>query len=255
MTLQSPIMAALAEILAEGRQRKGWSQSDLAFRAGVSVSTVSRLEQGRGKANVNSLRRLAASIGYDGEALLRLARNPDAAHSPAWLPEAAASGGAGGAPVSLAAIPGLFTADQLGRPGPPVRASEPIPRMRPAPHFGRVSAVRTERREEEAVDISQVPDVGIDFTVTVDGQCMEPRYEDGERVGCSIRRWEREGFVWNKDYWIRFKGGETTLKRVKRDPRDAEKIVCFPLNLKAKPFSRAKADVEKAARVLVVLSS
>ena len=245
-------MASLAEILAEGRERKGWSQTDLAFRAGVSVSTVSRLEQGRGKANVNSLRRLAASIGYDAEALLRLARNPQSHHPPAWLPESAAPA------IPLAAIPGLFTADQLGRPGAaggPVRAPEPIPKMRPAPHFGRVSAVRTEQRQEEAFDISNVPDVGIDFTVTVDGECMEPRYEDGERVGCSIRRWEREGFIWNKDYWIRFKDGETTLKRVKRDPRDKEKIVCVPLNSKAKPFSRAESDVERAARVLVVLSA
>jgi len=247
-------MASLAEILAEGRQRKGWSQTDLAFRAGVSVSTVSRLEQGRGKANVNSLRRLAASIGYDADALARLARNPQASHPPAWLLEMPPSPLPAGA-VSLNSIPGLFTGNLLGHPNQPRRPLEPMPRMKRRPHFGGVSAVRTEQREEEASDLSMVPDVGVDFTVSVDGECMEPRYEDGERVGCSIRRWEREGFVWNKDYWIRFKDGETTLKRVRPDPRDPEKIVCHPLNAKAKPFTRSKADVDKAARVLVVLSA
>jgi hypothetical protein len=83
---------------------------------------------------------------------------------------------------------------------------------------------------------------------------MEPRYQDGERVGCSIRRWESEGFVWEKDYWIRFKNGETTLKRVRPDPRNREKFICAPLNPKARPFSRFKADVEKAARVLTILA-
>lgn len=243
-------MPTLAEILAEGRQRKGWSQSELAFRAGVSTSTVARLEQGRGKANVNSLRRLAASIAYDADALADLARNPHKSHPPAWLAAPAVS------PKPLIAIPGLFTADQLGQPHPRLPLEE-IPRMRPAPHFGGVSAVRTELREEDAgaTDTTSVPDVGIDFTVRVDGQCMEPRYEDGERLGCSVRRWEREGFVWNKDYWIRFKDGQTTLKRVRPDPRNKEKFICVPLNSKTRPFSRKKANVEKAARVLVVLSS
>jgi hypothetical protein len=82
---------------------------------------------------------------------------------------------------------------------------------------------------------------------------MEPRYQDGERVGCSLRRWEREGFIRDKDYWIRFKNGETTLKRYRPDPRNRDKFICLPLNPKSRPFSRLKADVEKAARVLLVL--
>jgi transcriptional regulator with XRE-family HTH domain len=241
-------MASLAEILAEGRQRKSWSQSDLAFRAGVSLSTVSRLEQGRGKANVNSLRRLAASIGYDADSLARLAQNPQASHPLAWLMETPPP------QLNLSAIPGLFTADQLGPQSQrPIAPPPPMPRMKRKPHYGRVSAVRAEQREEDVMDEMMVPDVGVDFTVTVDGQCMEPRYEDGEKVGCSIRRWEREGFVWNKDYWIRFKDGETTLKRVQADQQDPDKFICFPLNPKARPFSKLKSDVEKAARVMVVL--
>jgi transcriptional regulator with XRE-family HTH domain len=242
-------MPNLADILVEGRQRQNWSQADLAFRAGVSGSTVSRLEQGRGKANVNSLRRLAAAIGFDADALIAMAKNPAKQVQPAWLTET------GGPALSLASIPGLFTADRLAQRR---HSSMPVmqapPGMRRVPHYGGVSAVRADRREEPAADFSSVPDIGVDFTVRVDGQCMEPRYDDGERVGCSIRRWEREGFVWGKDYWIRFSDGETTLKRVRPDPRNRDKFVCVPLNPKSKPFSRGKSEVEKAARVLVVLS-
>jgi transcriptional regulator with XRE-family HTH domain len=239
-------MADLAEILIEGRQRKHWSQQELAFRAGVSISTVTRAEQGKGIRNVNSLRHLAVAIGYDADALVRLAKEPDSSHRPAWLPEQNTP--------PLLAIPGLTTADRLGGGINGAHPEfQPPPRMRPVPHYGRVSAVRTDTRDEVPGDFSNAPDVGVDFTVSVDGQCMEPRYEDGVRVGCSIRRFEKEGFVWGKDYWIRFKDGQTTLKCVKPDPRDADKFICAPLNAKAKAFSRCKADVDSAARVLVVL--
>jgi transcriptional regulator with XRE-family HTH domain len=238
-------MATVADIVKEGRERRNWSQAELANRAGVSGSTIARVEQDRGLPNSNTLKRLAAAIGYDPAALVRLARNPGAAQPAAWLPDPAA-------PSNIWGIPGLTTADQLGRL--PATRAAPLPAMVRAPHYGGVSAVQSDLREEIGGDFSDTPDVGIDFTVTVDGQCMEPRYQDGERVGCSVRRWEREGFVWEKDYWIRFRNGETTLKRVRPDPRNREKFICLPLNPKSKPFSRLKADVEKAARVLVVLA-
>lgn len=255
-------MLKLAEILAEGRRRRGWSQADLAHHAGLSASTVARTEQSQGLPNVNSLRRIAAVIGYDSDALVRLARDPQGAHGAAWMNLPADA-------QRLALLPGLLTGDRLatGRGGAfgerkkgdhSARFLLPPPSRR-VPHFGRVSAVRVDVREagdsERGVsEFSDVPDAGVDFTVAVDGQCMEPRYESGERVGCSIRRWEKEGFVWGKDYWIRFTDGQTTLKRVRPDPRHKERFICAPLNPKAKPFSRCKADVEKAARVLVVIS-
>jgi transcriptional regulator with XRE-family HTH domain len=239
-------MDGVAEIIRRGRERRNWSQADLALRSGVSASTIARTEQDRGLPNSNTLRRIAASIGYDPEALVRLAREPGGAHPSAWLAEA---------PRSPAAdLPGITTADQLQRNSLP--ANPPLlrpPPMASVPHFGSVSAVRTDLREETGDGFSVAPDVGIDFTVAVDGQCMEPRYQDGERVGCSIRRWESEGFVWERDYWIRFKNGETTLKRVRPDPRNRAKFICAPLNPKARSFSRLKSDVDKAARVVTVL--
>jgi phage repressor protein C with HTH and peptisase S24 domain len=121
------------------------------------------------------------------------------------------------------------------------------------PYFGGVSAVRVDRREDVGGEVIDVPEAGVDFVVRADGQCMEPRYENGERVGCSVRRWQREGFVWGKDYWIRFKNGEMTLKRVKPDPRHRDRFMCVPLNPKSKPFTRLKSDVDSAARVVAVL--
>jgi transcriptional regulator with XRE-family HTH domain len=240
-------MAKLWEILLEGRRRRNWSQLDLAFRAGVSASTVARTEQGRGAPNNNSLRRMAIAIGHDPDALVNIAR--DGEGEPVWV-------AIGQSAWPSPSITGVTTADRMGiRPG--VSAGDqplaPPPLMVRVPHFGRVSAVRTDLRETAGLEISLVPDVGVDFTVSVDGQCMEPRYEDGERVGCSFTRWEQEGFVWGKDYWIRFRDGETTLKRVMPDPDNHENFICQPLNPTAEPFVRSKADVAKAARVLVVL--
>jgi hypothetical protein len=218
----------------------------LALRSGVSASTIARTEQDRGLPNSNTLRRIAGAIGYDPDALVRIAREPGAEHPSGWLAVTAQS--------SVAGLPGMTTADQLQRnslPGAPPLLRPPP--MASVPHFGSVSAVRTDQREESSDGFSVAPDVGIDFTVAVDGQCMEPRYQDGERVGCSIRRWESEGFVWERDYWIRFKNGETTLKRVRPDPRNRAKFICAPLNPKSRPFSRLKSDVDKAARVVTVL--
>jgi transcriptional regulator with XRE-family HTH domain len=235
-------MAKISEILVEGRRRRGWSQLDLAVRAQVSLSTVSRTEQEMGLPNVNSIRRLAGAIGYDAQAMVRLAKDPGAKFRVGWLKESGENN--------------LLREIQLhnDRTTPRESGALPPPQLRHVPHYGRVSAVRADLREEDRGDTSLVPDIGVDFTVSVDGQCMEPRYEDGERVGCSIRRWEKEGFVWGKDYWIRFTDGQTTLKRVKPDPRNREKFICLPLNPKARPFSRLKEDVDRAARILVVLS-
>jgi transcriptional regulator with XRE-family HTH domain len=225
-----PGMSGVANILIVGRQRRGWSQAELAHRASVSVSTVCRAEQDRGLPNVNSLRRLAIAIEYDPDALVSLGKNPKA------LP------------------PGVTTADRLAGGAKAAWDSFlPPPRSVSAPYFGGVSAVRTDHREEISDGFGKVPDVEMDFVVKVDGQCMEPRFENGERVGCSVRRWQSEGFMWGKDYWIRFKNGETTLKRVKQDPRHRERFLCVPLNSKSKPFARLKSDVASAARVVAVL--
>lgn len=231
---------SLGEIIRSARRRKLWSQADLAQRVDVSLSTITRAEQGKGAPNVNSLRRIAEELGFERDELVRVAK-----------------GMAGASAKALAAsLPGVRTADQLaGNPPASTGRTPSLPPMMQVPHYGAVSAVRVDNREEIGGEWSRVPDMDIDFTVGVDGQCMEPRYEHGERVGCSVRRWLAEGFIWGKDYWIRFNDDQTTLKRVRPDPRDPAKFVCTPLNLKTKPFTRLKADVEKAARVVMVLTA
>ena len=73
-------MAGVAEIVKQGRERRNWSQADLAFRSGVSASTIARTEQDRGLPNSNTLRRIASAIGYEPDALVRMAREPGAEH-------------------------------------------------------------------------------------------------------------------------------------------------------------------------------
>lgn len=221
-------MSELSRILAQARRRRTLSQEELAARCGVSLSTVTRAEQGRAVPSGNSLRHLAAELGHDPQLLVSLGKKER----------------------RLPKIPGVITGDQL--PAFPTLPLPTLPQRASVPHYGSVSAVQTDSRDEIAGEFSELP--GVDFTVTVDGQCMEPRYENGERLGCSIARWMAEGFVWGKDYWIRFTDGQTTLKRVRPDPRHRDKIRCTPLNPKARPFSRLKVDVEKAARVLMVLA-
>jgi transcriptional regulator with XRE-family HTH domain len=231
-------MSRVVEILKEGRRLRGWSQEELAHRALMHVSTVSRVEQKRGMLNVNSLRRLAVAIEYDPDLLVSMAKNPGAAPPAGKLP----------------AMPGITTGDRLALGAKAAGDSSlPPPRTTRVPFFGGVSAVRLDERVETGGAYVEVPDLDMDFVIQVDGQCMEPRFEDGERVGCSVRRWQREGFVWGKDYWIRFKNGEMTLKRVRPDPRHDDRFRCVPLNLKAEPFARLISDVESAARVVAVM--
>src|SRR5277367_2935851 len=130
-------MAKLWEILLEGRRRRNWSQLDLAFRAGVSASTVARTEQGRGAPNNNSLRRMAVAIGHDPDALVGIAR--DGEGEPAWV----------ASNLSAPPIAGVTTADRMGGRSGGSYGDQPLappPPMVRVPHFGRVSAVRTDLR-------------------------------------------------------------------------------------------------------------
>ena len=49
--------------LRQIRQQKGWSQKDLADRAGVGQDTISGIESGRRKPHPSTLRKLATALG------------------------------------------------------------------------------------------------------------------------------------------------------------------------------------------------
>jgi transcriptional regulator with XRE-family HTH domain len=63
---------ALAARLKAARRGRGWTQSEIARRSGLSLATVARLERS-GQGQISSLTRLCAALGRldDFDALLR----------------------------------------------------------------------------------------------------------------------------------------------------------------------------------------
>ena len=60
----------IGERVAELRRGRGWEQDDLAAKAGVSQSTVSRVETGARRApSSETMRRLARALGVPVDAL------------------------------------------------------------------------------------------------------------------------------------------------------------------------------------------
>jgi ribosome-binding protein aMBF1 (putative translation factor) len=61
-----PAVAAMRTILgrdiAADRQRAGWSQAELARRAGIRVETLSRIENGKHTPSVSTVQKLDAAI-------------------------------------------------------------------------------------------------------------------------------------------------------------------------------------------------
>lgn len=57
------------------RLRRGFSQQELATRAGMSKTTIVNLEGGKGRANFVSIRKLAAALDISREELLYLDPN------------------------------------------------------------------------------------------------------------------------------------------------------------------------------------
>lgn len=62
--------ARLAQAVIRQRQRRAWSQGDLARRSGVGVRTIGRLESGREPVGEQSLAAVEAALGWrDGSVL------------------------------------------------------------------------------------------------------------------------------------------------------------------------------------------
>ena len=51
------------------RKRRGWSQAELARRAGVHTTSMSRIESGQEPPYPRRAARLAAALGWDGDPL------------------------------------------------------------------------------------------------------------------------------------------------------------------------------------------
>jgi transcriptional regulator with XRE-family HTH domain len=53
----------IATLVRTAREARGWSQTDLAERSGVSHSGISALEKGKGAPTMTTLRKLANALG------------------------------------------------------------------------------------------------------------------------------------------------------------------------------------------------
>jgi transcriptional regulator with XRE-family HTH domain len=58
--------AILAQQIARRRQDAGWTQAELAKRAGVRQETVSRIESGKNAPNVNTVDKLDQALKMAG---------------------------------------------------------------------------------------------------------------------------------------------------------------------------------------------
>jgi transcriptional regulator with XRE-family HTH domain len=73
------------------RERRAWSQADLARRAGVGKNTVARLEEGRSGAHPGTATKLADALGVEPGVLMAPDRELAAAMRPLDRPDSSQS--------------------------------------------------------------------------------------------------------------------------------------------------------------------
>ena len=116
----------------------------------------------------------------------------------------------------------------------------------------RFHGVSAARREDRAgVERGRVPipaGARRRFAVIVDGDCMEPKYRDGDVVVFSVDAAEREGIVDGRNYFIQFADGENTFKRVFLEPSDVNWLVLRCWNAKYPPRRVERTSIHLLAR-------
>jgi transcriptional regulator with XRE-family HTH domain len=70
--MSKPLAATFARELRAARQGRGWTQAELAERAGLVIEACGRLERGRVLPRADTLVRLTAALGVSSDALLGL---------------------------------------------------------------------------------------------------------------------------------------------------------------------------------------
>ncbi len=211
------------ERLASLRAERYLTQEELAGRLGMSTAGVRRLEQLRaGGMQLRNFRRLAALTEVTPEQLRQRICLP--------LPHPQQPGSlVHGQPSAL--LPGSASA------------------VVEIERFHGVSAARSEDRA--GVERDQVPvpaGAGRRFSVVVDGDCMEPKYRNGDVVVFSIDAAEREGIVDGRNYFIQFADGQNTFKRIFREPSDIEWLVLRCWNAKYPDRRVERASIQLLAR-------
>lgn len=82
MAAAKPPRGGFPERLRAARERQGWSQAELAERAGFQPSAISRFESGAAKPSFANLRRLAEVLDVSTDYLLGLVEDPLRAAEP-----------------------------------------------------------------------------------------------------------------------------------------------------------------------------
>lgn len=212
--------------LAAARKDCFLTQEELAQRLEMSPANVRRLEQSEtGGMRVRTFRRLAE--------LLRMTPDVLRQRIGVLTPER----GDGTSPQEPHLPSGLDAVS-----------------IRPAvevDHFHGVSAAKLEEHTDEARRKALIPAGSSKrFCVTVSGDCMEPKYRDGEVVVFSVDAAEREGIVEGKSYFIQFSDGSNTFKRIFLDPNDREVLVLRPWNPRHRSKRVERSQVRLLARAI-----
>ncbi len=196
----------LGKRLAALRRERYLTQDEFAQKLDMSPANIRRLEQAQtGGMQVKNFRRLATMLNISPDDLRRAIGATDSTEMPSENSQDAS--------IVTAEFPAAV------KPGPPRDIVE-------VPHYHGVSAARTEDRSDAARGKAVVPaGPRRRFAVTVDGDCMEPKYRDGDVVVFSVDAAEREGIVEGKNYFIQFTDGQNTFKRIFLDPDNRELLI------------------------------
>jgi transcriptional regulator with XRE-family HTH domain len=220
------------------RRDRFLTQEEFAQRLEMSPANVRRLEQCEaGGMQVKNFRRLAELVNV----------------SPADLRQRI--GPASGVPSAAPTVSSPMDTEIAGAEFPSGLNEATRRNIVDVPHFHGVSAARTEERTDAHRGRSPVP-AGSSrrFAVTVDGDCMEPKYHHGETVVFSIDAAEREGIVDGKNYFVQFADGENTFKRVFLDPENRELLILRGWNERYPARVVERSKVKLLARAIFRLT-
>jgi phage repressor protein C with HTH and peptisase S24 domain len=222
----------LGKRFAALRRERYLTQDEFAQKLEMSAANVRRLEQSEtGGMQVKNFRRLATLLNVSPDDLRRQIGVKDEA-----LTARIESAGALETPVVDADFPA--SVKPTSRRG-----------IVDVSHYHGVSAARVENRTDTNRGQAPVP-AGNQrrFAVTVDGDCMEPKYRDGDVVVFSVDAAEREGIVDGKAYFIQFAGEENTFKRIFRDPENHELLILKCWNERYPPRIVERSKITLLAR-------
>ena len=207
------------------------TQDELAQKLEMSAANVRRIEQSEMTGmQVKNFRRLAT--------LLNMAPDPLRARIGVGQATELEEAGSTIARLEHQQVP------QSIRPGSRRAVSE-------VDHFHGVSAARIEDRTPTDRGAMPVPAGSARrFAVTVDGDCMEPKYHNGDVVIFSADVAEREGIVDGKNYFVQFADGENTFKRLFLDPENRDRVILRCWNEKYPSHTVERGQIKLLARAI-----